>query len=651
MNRILQYLLPVFILNIVFVSASFAEIRLPFLISDGMVLQRGVPVNIWGWADIGEEIQVEFDGIIVKGKTDSDGKWEFALPPMKAGGPFQMQITGNNEVLEIRDIWIGDVWVCSGQSNMETTMERVEPMFPEEFVDAYNTRIKYFDVPDEYSFTEVKSDLKGGKWLELNQENIRSFAAVAYFFAKNINQKYDVPIGMINASVGGSPIQSWLREEDLKAFPRDYEEALHFQTPGVIENIERTDRERINAWRSELKSKDQGLLNPDLPWYSTDFNPKDWQIMEEVGFWPTDDRKPINGVFWFRKEIELDFDPTGSSGQKLLLGTLVDSDEAYINGVLVGSTGYRYPPRRYNIPKGVLKKGKNIIVVKIVNESGRGGFITEKPYQLEIGDQTIDLSKSWQYQIGAKMPQAPSQTAVRFKPMGLYNAMIAPLHRLSIKGLLWYQGESNAGQAKNYEKQLASLIAGWREEWQRPELPFLFVQLPNFMEVTDQPQESGWAEMREVQRKTLAIPHTGMAITIDVGEANDIHPLDKKSVGDRLALQAQKLVYGEKSGPFSGPLFEDARLRKHKLILTFSETGSGLNISNGEELKGFALAGEDGKYYWTDAAIKKHKVIIRFPASEKPKKLRYAWANNPQWANLVNSVGLPASPFEVDLMP
>lgn len=631
------------------VNLSFGEIRLPFLISEGMVLQRDSELKVWGWADPNEEIQIVFNGQKISGKSDADGNWSILLPPMKAGGPHLMGISSGNSQIEIKNILIGDIWLCSGQSNMETTMERVEPMFPEEFLSFGNSNIRYFDAPDDYTFTEVKDDLKGGKWLELNEDNIRSFAAVAYFFAKNLNQKYDVPIGMVNASVGGSPIQSWLREEDLKEFPKDYQEALHFQTPGVIEEIERTDKEKIDFWRNELKSKDLGLSDKNLPWFSNDFEPNDWQEMQDVDFWPLEGNRPVNGVFWFRKVINIDFDPSDASEIKLLLGTLVDSDQAYINGQLVGSTGYRYPPRRYNVPKGVLKKGKNILVIRIVSENGRGGFIQEKPYQLQIGNENFDLSKDWHYQVGAKMERAPSQTSIRFKPMGLYNAMIAPLHKVNFKGILWYQGESNAGQAKDYEKQLTSLIKGWRKEWENPDLPFIFVQLPNFMEVAEQPQESDWAEMREVQRKTLSIPNTGMAITIDVGEANDIHPLDKKTVGDRLALQAYKLVYGSKQGPFSGPLVEQVIEKEDKLYISFTEVGSGLKTKNSQKLEGFALAGEDGEFYWVDALIENDMVVIEFDQSKKPATLRYAWANNPDKANLLNSIDLPASPFELKI--
>ncbi|AFL84725.1 protein of unknown function (DUF303) [Belliella baltica DSM 15883] len=644
-----HFFLTIFILALGLGKECFGGIKLPVLISDGMVLQRDIPLSIWGWGDANELIKIEFNGISVAQKIKSDGSWELSLPSMNGGGPFVMKISSAEDFLVINDIWIGDVWLCSGQSNMETTMERVEPMFPKEFVNVKNPKIRYFDVLDDYSFTEVKSDLKGGKWLELNEETIRSYAAVPYFFAKNINEKYDVPIGMINASVGGSPIQSWLREEDLKQFPKDYQEALYFQKPGFIEEIEKSDQKKINDWRQELRSKDIGLANPEIPWFSNNYQSENWDEMKDLDFFPTEKDQPINGVYWLRKEIYLDFDPVDQGAAKLLLGTLVDSDEAFINGVSVGSTGYRYPPRRYSVPTGVLKKGENVLTVRIVSERGRGGFVSEKPYQLQIGNQIFDISKNWEYKLGAKMPQAPSQTTIRFKPMGLYNAMISPLQKFKIKGILWYQGESNVGAAEIYEKQFSSLIKGWREEWNTPNLPFLYVQLSNFMEVTSETQESGWADMREIQRKSLKIPQTGMAITIDVGEANDIHPLDKKSVGDRLALQALKLAYDEKMGPFSGPLFEKAKIRKGKVKLIFKETGQGLSTSDGESLSGFAISDENGNFNWVNAEILDHSIILDIQEYTVPFKIRYAWANNPEWANLINSSGLPASPFEVEL--
>lgn len=634
------------------VDNASAKVKLPYLISDGMVLQRDTDIKIWGWADHGENLTILFKDQQYSVKTNNKGQWELILEISHAGGPYKMEIHGEDNIITLNDVWIGDVWLCSGQSNMETTMERVSPMFPEEFKNIPNLPIRYFDVPDDYSFTEVKNDLKGGGWAALNEENIMSFAAVAYFFSKRLHFEKDIPIGIINASVGGSPIESWLSEEHLKQFEDDYEEAIFFQTPGVIDSIEQADQKKIKAWQDELKAKDLGLKDPNNPWFSTQVEIDDWILMDSVDLLPADNGRPVNGVYWFRKVIIIDESHLPNADAKLLLGTLIDSDQAYVNGQLVGSTGYRYPPRRYTIPHGVLKEGKNVIVIRIVSERGRGGFVTEKPYQLHLDDQIIDLSTDWYYKQGAKLPSAPSQTAIRFKPMGLYNAMIAPLSDVKIKGILWYQGESNTGKAVKYEKQLLTLIDGWRNLWDDPDLPFLYVQLPNFMSVSDVPQESDWAEFREVQRKTLNIPNTGMAITIDVGEANDIHPLDKRSVGERLALQALKVAYGAEEGVFSGPLIEDAEFKDGKITLTFIEVGKGLQFKSDTEnsLNGFALAASDGKFVWAEARIvSNNKVEVWLPNIKSPKTIRYAWADNPESANLYNSANLPASPFEITL--
>lgn len=646
MNRFISFFI---LLSVVSIIDAIAEIRLPALISDGLVLQRDTPVNIWGWATADSEITVEISGIKVSGTVDNQGAWKLILPAAQAGGPYVLKISSETESFEISDVWFGEVWVCSGQSNMETTMERVEPMFPEEFDRPYQHRIKYFDVPDDYSFTGAKHDLKGGKWVAVKPETIRSFAAISYFFAKKLQEEYDVAVGVINASVGGSPIQAWLGEQALKSFPKDYDEAIYYQKPGIIDSIEQADRARFNHWKDSLEAVDLGLNKSRINWFESAFVPSGWSKLEYVDLFPAEEGYAINGVYWLRKEFHLDFDPSESEVARLLLGTLIDSDQTYVNGELVGSTGYRYPPRRYEVQSDFLKMGKNVITIRLVSENGRGGFVTEKPYQLEIKGQIIDLSKDWSYQLGAKMPPAPTQTAIRFKPMGLYNAMIAPLHNMTIKGLLWYQGESNVGQAQLYDKQLEALIYSWRASWGEEALPFIFVQLPNYLEASDQPQESGWAEMREVQRLALRHPNTGMAITIDVGEANDIHPLDKKTVAERLVLQAMKVAYFEKDMVFSGPVFKNGRVKRNRLILDFDEIGSGLTTIQGNRLGGFSLKDHTGSFQWVAAKIHNNQVEIMLPNNLNPVSVRYGWANNPVNANLINKEGMPASPFQFEL--
>jgi sialate O-acetylesterase len=297
------------------------------------------------------------------------------------------------------------------------------------------------------------------------------------------------------------------------------------------------------------------------------------------------------------------------------------------------------------VPAGVLKEGRNVIAIRIINRSGNGGFVKDKPYELRIDSRTVDLKGSWKYRLGARMQPAPGSTTVRWKPLGLFNAMIAPLTNYSIKGVLWYQGETNAERPHDYASLMKALIADWRKQWNRESLPFLLVQLPNFTEARSTPTESNWAQLRQAQLQTLQVPHTGMAVTIDVGEWNDLHPLNKLDVGRRLALQARAVAYKDKVVA-SGPLYRSVKKKRNKLVIRFSDIGGGLVSKDGGELKHFAIAGSDRKFVWANAQIKGNKVIVWSDAVPDPVVVRYAWADNPESANLYNKAGLPASPFE-----
>lgn len=627
----------------------YANLRLPKLISDGMVLQREQAVKIWGWAESGQEVSIELLGKKFTTSTSADGTWEVILEPQQAGGPHKMIISTQKESICIQDIWFGDVWLTSGQSNMETTMERVSPLFPDEFELTTYPTIRYFDVPDTYNFVEGNLDLPSGNWLKPTRETLPVFSAIGYFFAKNLAHTHQIPIGIINASVGGSPIQAWLPKDALQKFPQDYEEAMYFAQDGVIAALEKSEREKKEAWIKQLDGADLGLSERDTPWFDPSMDDASWKMIPDLFAIPEVDGDLKNGVFWFRKEVFLTDEQLPERESALLMGTMVDSDRTFVNGILVGTTGYQYPPRRYTIPEGVLKPGKNVITVRLVSERGKPQFIEQKPYSLEVNDGMIELERDWKFAIGARINPAPTQTSVRLKPLGLFQGMIFPMKSISLKGVLWYQGESNTGAVEVYEQQFHELIYGWREFLDKPDLPFIYVQLPNFMAPSENPQESNWAQMREIQRKALKIPNTGMAITIDVGEANDIHPLDKKSVADRLAMQAQKIVYGSENGPFSGPLPDNVYLEDQKIRMTFVEVGEGLRLRDGELVYGFALSGPDGDFHWCEARIvSSNTVEVLIPSFiSSPKILRYAWANNPEKSNLINHLELPASPFQI----
>ena len=620
------------------------QVKLPRLISEGMVLQRDSEVKIWGWASANEKVTINFIDSTYQAIADQAGSWQIVLPKLKAGGPYNMVIKARNTIT-LQDILIGDVWICSGQSNMELPMQRVKPLYEKEIASAENASIRYFSVPQKYNFKKAQVDFETGYWQKTDPEQVLNFSAVAYFFASELYQRYHIPIGLINASLGGSWAEAWISEKALKKFPEHYQEVQRFKDDELIKKIESQDNARISAWYRELSQKDKGYQSSKR-WYDPSFNTSDWTSTEIPGYWADTELGPVNGVVWFRKEVKI---PATGAGQSatLNLGAIVDADSVFVNGKCVGTTSYQYPPRRYNIPSDLLVAGMNIIVVRVVSERGRGGFVPDKPYELAVRDQVFDLRGQWQYRLGAVMEPLASQTFIRWKPTGLYNAMISPLTNYRIKGVIWYQGESNAGRPLEYYHLFQTLIPDWRNNWDQGDFPFLFVQLPNFMETTTQPSESNWALLRDMQRRTLALPNTGMAVTIDIGEWNDIHPLNKKEVGKRLALVARKVAYGEEV-VYSGPEYQSMMIEDHKIRLTFKNAGSGLLAKGDGRLKYFAIAGSDEHFVWANAEIKDNWVIVWSDSVFNPIAVRYAWADNPEGANLYNLEGLPASPFTTE---
>lgn len=635
-----------FIFFLLISVTSFSQVRLPKLISDGMVLKRDTKAKIWGWASSNENVSVQFIGSTYQTKADDKGNWDIQLSDLKAGGPFEMQINASNSIT-IRDIMIGDVWVCSGQSNMELPMRRVSWNYPGVIEHSENKYIRQFLVPDKYNFNEPQNDLSSGEWRSASPENTPDFSATAYFFAKELYERYKVPVGLINSALGGSPVESWISEEGLKEFPQYYNEAKMFRDSSLINKIEDADRARSKAWYSLLQQEDKGYKDPQNIWYNTTLNTSDWSTMNIPGYWADTKLGYVNGVVWFRKKVEIPSSMTDKPA-KLILGRIVDADSAFVNGAFVGTVSYQYPPRRYDIPEGLLKAGENTIVVRVINNAGRGGFVLDKQYAIITEDTSVNLEGEWKYRLGAQMPYLAGQTFIRWKPMGLYNAMIAPLLNYQIKGVIWYQGESNAGRPWDYMTLFSSMINDWRNKWNGGGFPFLFVQLPNFLEAEPQPSEHTWALLREAQLKTLSVPNTGMAVTIDIGEWNDIHPLNKKDVGKRLAFAAQKIAYGDEEVVYSGPIYKSMAIEENKIILTFTNIGRGLIVKGSGELKHFAIAGSDNKFIWAKAKIEGNKVVVWNDNIPHPIAVRYAWAGNPEGANLYNKEGLPASPFRTD---
>jgi len=627
-----------------------AQVRLPQLISDGMVLQRETQTHAWGWAQPGEKVAVKFDRHTYKAVTAADGRWLVTLPALKAGGPYSMDISAGNHIV-IHDILIGDVWFCSGQSNMVLPMERVKERYPEEIAKADHPQIRNFFISTVSDISKVHDDLPTGKWEAANPKSVLGFGAATFFFAKQLYNKYHVPIGIINSSVGGTPIQAWISEEGIKNISQYADRLTVLKDTAFLNDILRKDAERKKLESKSYKLTDKGLTGPQK-WYDTAYIAEGWHNFWLPGYWADQGIRGLNGVVWFRKEIDLPPSMTAKPA-KLFMGRIVDADETYVNGKLVGNITYQYPPRRYEVPAGLLKPGKNIIVVRITNTAGKGGFVPDKHYFLTTGDKNIELRGDWQYKVGEVFP---AKTAVdnyawfsaQNEPTGLYNTMVAPALNYAIKGILWYQGEANTAKPDEYQQLLPALITDWRNKWHGSNIPFIYAQLPGFMEVDYSPEESKWAQLREAQLKTLSVTNTAMAVTIDAGEWNDIHPLDKKDVGDRMALAAEKVAYGDTALVSSGPIYHSAKIEGNKIMLTFTDIGSGLVARGGGELSQFAIADETGKYVWANATIKDNKVIVWSDEIERPMYVRYAWADNPEGANLYNKEGLPASPFTTD---
>lgn len=605
---------------------AFSAVKLPSLVSNGMVLQRDTPVKIWGWANPGEKINVTFKGKKIRAVGDSKGNWACTLPATPAGGPYEITINEKS----VKDVLFGDVWLCSGQSNMVINMERVKEKYPADIASANNSQIRNFFVTTAISKVDVRTDLPTSSWLPVTPENVLQMGAVSYFFARDLYAQYHVPIGIINSSVGGTPIESWISEAGLKEFP------------AYAKDTSRTSA----VPPAPRKSADRGLSEK---WESPSYSPKGWKRFSIPGFWEDQGLRDLNGVVWFRREIDI---PEALAGQpaKLFMGRIVDADQVFVNGEQVGNITYQYPPRRYNVKNGLLKAGKNLIVIRVTNTAGKGGFVPDKQYELIVGDKTVDLQRDWNYKVGEVFPPVVEKPAPsNFTPTALYNAMIAPFTSYALKGFVWYQGETNVWKPEVYQQLLPALAKDWRTQFNQPDLPFLYVQLPGFQDRTMLPAESNMAVLRDGQLKSLSIPRSGMAVTLDLGEWNDIHPLTKKPIGERLALAARKLAYGENIVS-SGPIYESNQIEGNRIRIRFRETGSGLSINktDEDELTYFAIAGKDKKFVWAKAIIERNTVVVWSDEVADPVYVRYGWADNPEGANLINAEGLPASPFRTD---
>lgn len=518
-------------LCILFVSCSTlsqAKVSLPKLISDGMVLQRNTPLLIWGSAEPGENIYIKFKKKKYETVADANGKWRINLPEMKAGGPYSMQI---NDIV-LNDILIGDVYLCSGQSNMELPVNRVMDKFASEVNGYENNSIRYVKVPYSYDFSEKQDDVKTVSWKAMNKEKIMGYSAICYFFSRIMQEKTGVPVGIINSSWGGTPVEAWISEEGLKDFPAYINQKAMYEDNELVALIKKMENERGNAWRNQLYRSDAGI-HSDIPWYSEKLDDSEWEKVDMFSSeWASLNGRPINGTHWFRKDFDIP-ESWNISDAVLRLGCIVDADSVFVNGHFVGSVSYQYPPRIYTVPSELLKHGKNQITIRLFSNGGYPSFVQDKPYKLICGDNDVDLTGIWKHKTGSVMPSAPSSTGFQNVPVGLYNGMIFPLRNYKFKGIVWYQGESNVGRWNEYSSLLSAMIADWRKLFDS-QLPFYIIELADFL-APDNPGRSAWAALRKQQAITAKKnPDTYLIKNSDTGEWNDIHPLDKKTAAIRL---------------------------------------------------------------------------------------------------------------------
>ncbi len=626
---------------------TFANVQLPRFFSDNMVLQRERLIPVWGWADPKEKITVQFNQQTKKIIAGKDGKWRVDLSPETAGGPYTLTVKGKNSIV-ISNVLVGDVWICSGQSNMEMQIGSWGFInnYEAEIAAANYPLIRQIKIPLK---TEAKpqEDISEGQWLICNPKNAAKFSAVAYFFAQQLNRELNIPVGIINTTWGGTQVESWTSKEAFENDP---------SFKSMISGMKQTNLEElIQQKAAAVKKRIQEVQGDAVPsaaeiarWKEKDFPDGTWKTMNVPGLWEQQGLEDIDGYLWFRKTIDISNEDAGKAAT-LELAMIDDNDETYLNGEKIGATAGYNLKRKYSIPAGILKAGKNVIAIRI-NDTGGGGGIwgDATDVQLTIENKVQSLAGKWQFSIESTGTTA-SSIGPNSYPTLLYNAMISPLIPYAIKGAIWYQGEANSGRAYQYRKAFPLMINDWRNRWKQGDFPFYFVQLSSWNANNGNSEKgSEWAELREAQTMTLSLPNTGMAITTDIGDAKDIHPKNKQDVGKRLAAIALNKTYA-KNNVYTGPVYQSFKTEGNKMILSFNNIGGGLITKDKYGyLKGFEIAGADQKFHYAKAFIDGDKVVVMCDAVTNPLAVRYGWADDAGENNLFNKEDFPAAPFRTD---
>jgi sialate O-acetylesterase len=627
------------------------------IFGDNMVIQAATPVNIWGTGTPGSKVVVRFRDQKITGRISASGKWKLVLEPEPYGEPAEkaeiLEISSGRDRITLRNVLVGEVWVCSGQSNMEmplisgwAKLNNAE----EEVRNANYPGIRLFTVQRAIAFQPVDSVVSDG-WMACDPESVEGFSATAYFFGRKLYRELGVPVGLIHTSWGGTVAEAWTSSKALLDFD-DFSEQVREMAAqsGSMDSVRASYQADMKKQAEEMAGLDVGINGEDTVYASGEMDTSDWIPMDLPEMWEGTELGVFDGSAWFIKKVDL---PGSLANSELTLcyGATDDWDEAWVNGVKVGGSREWDVPREYRIPEGVIRQGTNTVVIRIMDGGGGGGFMGEaKDFALKTtGGPSIPISKGWKAKKGFDLKDVQTRPVSPFnpnQPTVLFNGMIHPLIPFTIRGVIWYQGESNAGRAFQYRKLFRTMIADWRAQWDQGNFPFIFVQLANYMKRNDIPVEDSWAELREAQTMALQEPHTGMAVAIDIGNALDIHPGNKQEVGRRLALNALAWVYNQDI-PYSGPIYNSMEIRGNRIVLSFDHVLDGLRTSDDGPLKGFSICGPDGTFVWAEATIAGDKIEVSAPGISKPVAVRYAWASNPA-CNLVNSAGLPASPFRTD---
>lgn len=631
------------------------HLALPALFGHGMVLQRDRSVPVWGVAAPGAVVTVSIDGRHVSTRAGLDGGWRAHLDAMPAGGPHDLLICAGDS-LALHDVLVGDVWIAAGQSNMEMPVDGWARVLnaSAEVAAAEHPQLRLLQVDHALAY-QPQDDIETRGWRACSPANVAAFSAAAYFFGRDLHRELGVPIGIIQASWGGTEIESWTSAQALQRVPELRESIASAQARAAIGSVADARREyqrTFAAWLATIPAADLGN-SARPPWSSPVLDQCDWRPMALPCGWENAGLPDLDGVVWFRKKVEL---PAAWAGHdlELNLGRIDDADTTYFDGTPVGTGAIYDLPRRYCVPARLVRAGPHVIAVRVFDWIGGGGLWGDgwmMKLALSARD-SIALAGEWSYQVGMDLrdvaprpvdPESPNQPAV------LWNGMIAPLIPYAIRGAIWYQGEANTARAHLYRTLFPLLIDDWRQRWGQGDFPFLFVQLSNWQDPRPEPGENDWAELREAQALALSRPNTAMAVAIDIGEAQDIHPRNKQEVGRRLALAALRTAYGLPVTA-SGPCWHSLSIDGPCIRLHFDHIDGGLATRDGGAPRGFAIAGEDRRFRWADARIEGDDVVVRHDQITNPVAVRYAWSANPV-CNLTNSAGLPAAPFRTDDWP